>query len=373
MAQQRAVQPLRTSADEPSGAWSREVHTVEIGSLAPADSPRLAGEDGEHAIRLAETPDALPPILVHRPTMRVIDGMHRLQAARLRGRETIDAEFFDGSAEDAFVQAVRVNTRHGLPLTLADRKAAAARILQSHPHLSDRTVAGDSGLSDKTVGAIRRSTPGTPQLNGRVGADGRLRPLSGREGRQRAAEVIGSRPTAAVREIAERAGISVGTAHDLRSRIRRGEDPAGPGSPHVPAGPVPGSAGRLEVPGSNGMILQSLLRDPAMRHTDSGRELLRWLHTHALGIDAWPSLINSVPDHRITTVAKVARRCAQAWCQFTSELELRAQQLEPAHAPATPRPRSPRPAGDRPRSPGVSDRAQASPSLPSCREAPAPQ
>ena len=122
MAQQRAVQPLRTSADEPSGARSREVHTVEIGSLAPADSPRLAGEDGEHAARLAETPDELPPILVHRPTMRVIDGMHRLQAARLRGRETIETEFFDGSAEDAFIQAVTVNTRHGLPLTLADRR-----------------------------------------------------------------------------------------------------------------------------------------------------------------------------------------------------------------------------------------------------------
>ena len=206
---------------------------------------------------------------------------------------------------------------------------------------------GPGGLSDKTVGAIRCSTPGTPQLNERVGADGRLRPLSGREGRQRAAEVIGSRPSAAVREIAEIAGISVGTAHDLRSRIRRGEDPAGPGSRHVPADPVPGSAGRLEVPG-NGMILQSLLRDPAMRHTDSGRELLRWLNAHALGIDAWPSLINSVPAHRITTVAKMARRCAQAWCQFTSELELRAQQLE--------REQDPTPTSDQPGPPALTRR-----------------
>jgi len=40
------------------------------------------------------------------------------------------------------------------------------------------------------------------------------------------------RSAAAVREIAEIAGISVGTAHDLRSRIRQGEDPARP----APAG-----------------------------------------------------------------------------------------------------------------------------------------
>jgi ParB-like chromosome segregation protein Spo0J len=281
-------------------------------------------------MRLAETADVLPPILVHRQTMRVIDGTHRLLAARRRGQETINAEFFDGSAEDAFIQAVLANIRHGLPLTLADRKLAAARILRSHPHLSDRTVAGYSGLSDKTVGAIRRSTPETPHLNRRVGADGRLRPLSGREGRQRAAEVMGSRPGAAVREIAAIAGISVGTAYDLRTRMRRGEDPVTPpatGSPRDPADRARELTRRLEVPG-NGMILQSLLRDPAMRHTDSGRELLRWLHAHALGVDAWPGLISSVPPHRITTVAKVARRCADAWRQFATELELKAEQLE---------------------------------------------
>jgi ParB-like chromosome segregation protein Spo0J len=339
MGQDRVLQSPRTSADERPGTGPPEVHAVEIGSLGPADSPRLAGEDAEHTTRLAETANVLPPILVHRPTMRVIDGMHRLLAARRRGRETIDAEFFDGSVEDAFIQAVQANTRHGLPLILTDRKLAAARILRSHPHLSDRTVAGYTGLSDKTVGAMRRSTPETPHLNGRVGADGRLRPLSGREGRQRAAEVIGSRPDAAVRDIAAIAGISVGTAHDLRTRMRRGEDPvarpAATGPSHDPASPVRGLTGRSEVPG-NGMILQSLLRDPAMRHTDSGRDLLRWLNAHVLGVDAWPGLIDSVPPHRIITVAKVARRCADSWRQFATELELKAEQLERGVHPECP-------------------------------------
>jgi ParB-like chromosome segregation protein Spo0J len=327
MGEERVFQPPGTSADMRPAAGSPDVHEVDIDSLSSADSPRQSGEDAGHTIRLAETADVLPPILVHRPTMRVIDGMHRVLAARQRGRETIRAEFFDGSAEDAFIQAVQANVRHGLPLILADRKLAAARILRSHPHLSDRTLAGYTGLSDKTVAAIRRSTPGTPQLNSRLGADGRRRPLSGRSGRQRAADFIGSRPDAGIREIAATAGISVGTAHDLRTRIRRGEEPTATGSPREPADRAQVPTRRPGVPG-NGMILQSLLRDPAMRHTDSGRELLRWLHAHALRVDAWPGLISSVPPHRVITLAKLARRCAESWRQFATELELKVEQLE---------------------------------------------
>src|SRR5438128_1449366 len=82
---------------------------VEISSLLPADSPRLAGEDTEHARTLAETGEDLPPILVHRPTMRIIDGMHRLRAAVLRGESQIEVYFFDGNTDAAFVLAVESN------------------------------------------------------------------------------------------------------------------------------------------------------------------------------------------------------------------------------------------------------------------------
>ena len=43
-----------------------------------------------HIARLAEAETRLPPILVDRRTMRVIDGMRRLIAASLKGQETID-------------------------------------------------------------------------------------------------------------------------------------------------------------------------------------------------------------------------------------------------------------------------------------------
>ncbi len=143
----------------------RETVTVPILSLRPGESPRLEGEDKAHIARLAETETPLPPILVDRRSMRVIDGMHRLMAASLNGREAINIEFFDGSAADAFLRGVEANVTNGLPLSRADRRAAAARITTSHPHMSDRAIAVSAGLSAKTVASIRcRSTDAVPQL-----------------------------------------------------------------------------------------------------------------------------------------------------------------------------------------------------------------
>ncbi|MCX4231292.1 MULTISPECIES: helix-turn-helix domain-containing protein [Streptomyces] len=158
--------------------------------------------------------------------MRVIDGMHRLLAARLRGQQTIEVEFFDGSPEDAFLRAVASNVPHGLPLSLADRRTAAARIIASHPQMSDRAIARAAGLGAKAVAAIRRrSSGGVPQLGARVGRDGKVRPLSSVEGRRRAAELIAERPQASLREVARYAGISPATVSDVRKRLESGQAP----------------------------------------------------------------------------------------------------------------------------------------------------
>jgi ParB-like chromosome segregation protein Spo0J len=198
--------------------------SVPLASVRQGDSPRLSGEDQEHVRRLAECDAAvLPPIVVHRPTMRVIDGMHRLRVAALQGRDRIDVEYFDGSEEEAFARAVELNVAHGLPLSLADRKAAAARILAWRPQMSDRAVAAMTGLSPKTVGAIRsRAVEEIPQLHERVGSDGRRHPLDGAEGRRRAAEALAARPDAPLREVAATAGVSAGTARRVRAAPETG-------------------------------------------------------------------------------------------------------------------------------------------------------
>ena len=73
------------------------VELVPLSSLLPAFSPRIDGEDDEHIKMLADVGNELPPILVHRPTMRVIDGMHRLGAATMRGDAMIRVQFFERS------------------------------------------------------------------------------------------------------------------------------------------------------------------------------------------------------------------------------------------------------------------------------------
>ncbi|GAA0664744.1 hypothetical protein GCM10009535_50600 [Streptomyces thermocarboxydovorans] len=61
-----------------------------------------------------------------------------------------------GAGRVGHVLAVKLNSSHGLPLTLADRKAAALQMLADFPEWSNRRLAGIVGLSDKTVAALRR-------------------------------------------------------------------------------------------------------------------------------------------------------------------------------------------------------------------------
>src|SRR3981081_155007 len=98
---------------------------------------------------LAEASGALPPIMVHRPTMRVIDGVHRVRAALLNGITEIEGRLLDWDENAAFILAVTANIAHGLPLNPADRAAAAARIIACQPLWSDRAVAAGGRRSTK--------------------------------------------------------------------------------------------------------------------------------------------------------------------------------------------------------------------------------
>ncbi|MGH3437445.1 MAG: hypothetical protein ACRDRN_13370 [Sciscionella sp.] len=128
-------------------------------------------------VYLLRSEATLPPDMVNRAPLRVIDGMHRLRAVALRNKEGGRGKVLDGDERDAFVLAVEENIAHGLPLS------RAARIVASHPEWSDRMIASKVGLAAQTVSAIRRcSTEENFQLNARIGRDGRLRPLSTVEG-----------------------------------------------------------------------------------------------------------------------------------------------------------------------------------------------
>lgn len=59
---------------------------VLIAALREGLPLRADGVNADHVAMLAEVPETLPPIVVHRRTMQVVDGAHRLRAAQLRGR-----------------------------------------------------------------------------------------------------------------------------------------------------------------------------------------------------------------------------------------------------------------------------------------------
>lgn len=303
-----------------------------IDSLLPADSPRLQGEDIEHIQLFVQLTDKLPPILVHRKTMRVIDGMHRLKAAILRGERTIEAILYDGDDAEAFIMAVKANVQHGLPLSLSDRKAAAARIVCSSPHLSDRAIAEIAGLSAKTVGAIRWDTAaGQADVQQRLGRDGRVRPLSTVDGRRFASELITLNPESSFREIARMAGISPSTVRDVRDRLSRGEDPV---PTRLRAGTnterrtherkLRDQIKNLQSTGGRGDVLDKLSRDPAIRMTERGRALLRWLNAQSQQVDKdWDSVASHVPEHCMCLIADFACSVAGAWLELADEMRRR--------------------------------------------------
>lgn len=291
-----------------------EVVTVLVDVLRPADSPRLQGENRGHALALAESGVEFPPILVHRGTMRVIDGMHRLFACRLRGRETIEVRFFDGDERDAFLLAVKANILHGLPLSLSDRKAAAERIVRSHPQYSDRAIAEISGISARTVAIVREwATAGSEQLDTRVGRDGRVRPANPAAGRQVISQLLSSRPQASLRAIAREAGVSPGTVRKVREQLAQGADQPHPVVKKAVDAPRPAEEGGVET-------LRQLRRDPSLRLSQDGRLLLHLLAVLSVDARRWEQLARNVPGHHRDTVAAAASRSAEVWRNFIALL-----------------------------------------------------
>jgi hypothetical protein len=311
------------------------VTLMEISSLRLSGSPRLAGADPEHVDAMVAAHEPLPPIVVHGPTMRVIDGAHRVEAAVRRGETLIAVRRYDGSEAEAFVLSVSLNVSHGLPLSLADRKRAAKRIAVSYPQWSDRRVAAVTGISPGTVADIRRRVAGAAEPGAsRIGQDGRVRPLDCSAGRVLAGQLMTENPNLSLRQVAKAAAISPETARDVRNRLLSGADlvPArrgrGAAEPAVAGRDkerralnlVP-SVDRPEPPAiDRAAIVNRLIADPALRYTDTGRNLLRLLTLHTRWTEEWDTIVSNVPPHCTDAVADLARQFAELWADFATRV-----------------------------------------------------
>ncbi|GIF08249.1 transcriptional regulator [Actinoplanes siamensis] len=286
--------------------------------------------DENHVRTLAELDEKLPAVLVHRASMTLVDGMHRISAARRNGRDTVEVRFFHGTEAEAFQLAVRMNVRHGLPLSRTDRRTAAARILAAHPEQSDRSIAATTGLSARTVATIRRQTAARAQPV-RLGQDGRSRPLTTAEGRRLAGEVIKADPATPLRKVAAQAGVSVGTARDVRARILAGTDPVPARRSATPSRPMDAPV-KLAPPGRGfpaqcrdaadvESLLDGLRRDPSLRYTEAGRSILMWLNSGIPRVSGLPEVVHRVPPHCGIIIAQIARQCAQVWSTLADEMD----------------------------------------------------
>lgn len=315
---------------------------VPVDSLKSSDTPRRLGENFAHVRMLAESEDPLPPIVVHRATMRVVDGMHRLRATELRGEGAIEVRFIDGDEASSFVVAVSENIRHGLPLSTADRKAAAGRIIDSYPEWSDRMVASVTGLSAKTVATVRRQMAlgSKPRaLLYTVGRDGRVRPRDSAQRREFARSLMIEDPDCSLRKVARIAGISPETARDVRNRLNSDRESAVQVEQAVSV-PQTRSAAESEAPGmlpvassghgpavAGAMALRALRADPAFRSTETGRSLLRMLAALQVLEEHGDQLIGNIPTHCTDRVALAARACADAWETIAARLDERSHAL----------------------------------------------
>jgi ParB-like chromosome segregation protein Spo0J len=294
---------------------SNSIIKVEIGQICQGVTPRIGPEDVEHCAALAEAEGDLPPIIVDRRTMKLIDGAHRLIAARRRGNTWIGVRFFDGCPEDAFLLAVKSNTTHGMPLTLQERRNSAARILQTHAHWSDRAIAAICGLSAGAIATLRCATVESLQLDARIGRDGRRRPRDTTSARRDAARMLQQDPEVSLREVARATGISPGTVRDVRKRLMSGRPPEVSKIRSSPVPEPPFTTGAAKDP------MQELLHDSALLATAEGRALLNWLEDRAITTKDWANFVNAVPKSRVYVVAEAARLCAQAWTSFAESLD----------------------------------------------------
>jgi ParB-like chromosome segregation protein Spo0J len=259
---------------------------------------------------LVESADRWPPILVT-ADYEVVDGCHRVTAARALGRTRITAEIFTGTAQDAYVESVRRNVAHGLALSLNERRSAAGRILDFKPSWSDRRIGTLAGLSPSTVAALRTAQrgPADPGSAGRLGSDGRTRPTNPAPLRKRITDAIADRPDASLRTIAGLVGASPETVRSVRNRLL--------------AGPPPDTAleANDEPPADRGPAWWE--RDSALTSTSEGRELAAWLTRTDVEVSGVESL-GAIPLSRVYEVSTEFRRRAAFWAEFADALERRA-------------------------------------------------
>lgn len=163
--------------------------------LDPRAQPRLHMDLDtvtEYAERM-QADDEFPPVVVFDDdhVLWVVDGFHRVEAAKRAELKRMLCELHKGDFQDAVWYSLGANKQHGLPRTNEDKRAAVLKALQDelHGRQSSRAIALHVGVHPSTVDKIRaevtagvrqlHDVPGDPVTHDlpetRVGLDGKTR------------------------------------------------------------------------------------------------------------------------------------------------------------------------------------------------------
>jgi ParB-like chromosome segregation protein Spo0J len=314
---------------------------LRLDSLVVGPSVRLGGVRADHVRALADLNGRWPPLVVARKGHTIVDGVHRFHAAKLLGLTRLTCVWFDGDATEEFVQALRLNVRHGLPLSLKEREAAAAQLLSRRPQWSDRRIGQLCGLAHATIADLRqypgRPTGGAGQLY-REGRDGRNRPVDAAARRETIARAIREDTDASLRTIAALAGSTPSTVRRVRARMMTSEQEivrnelnlVQGGLSGVPAVDMTRSVAQPSTLGSR----RSVTPDQPMSTSAAVEDFANWLERTAID-ETWRGFVDTAPMNRIEELRDEAHRRAEEWRAFALALDNRAGRRAPRRA-ATP-------------------------------------
>jgi transposase-like protein len=129
--------------------------------------PRAGELDGGLILDYAEAMQAgatFPPVTIFHDgdAYYLADGFHRIEAARIAGRNEIAADCHEGGLRDAILHAVGANSTHGKRRTNADKRQAVQTLIDDSEwsQLSDREIARQCGVTHPFVARIRGERSG---------------------------------------------------------------------------------------------------------------------------------------------------------------------------------------------------------------------
>lgn len=175
-----------------------EIHGYKIHPLAE-NFPLMEGEDFDVLVASIKANDLRERIALTKQG-KVIDGRNRLRALEQLKEypaskyfchpKKADGECYDDNDHDEIKVYIASANDHRLHLTAERRRESVAKLLAMQPQNSNRRIAKEAKVDDKTVAKVRRQMEGRaeiPHAEKRTDAAGREQPARRRAARKRAA------------------------------------------------------------------------------------------------------------------------------------------------------------------------------------------